>query len=121
MSKKKTKNGEIRTIIIPEIDSGSTYETKLMPSRELIRRVRNYLDDRKIVGNKIVVSAPCYRNFSIKIMLEFKSNIFDFEVEKQKIKENLILFFHSLVGSNGQGWEFGKTVTVGAILKQLEK
>lgn len=119
--KKKTKNGEIRTIIIPEIDSGSTYETKLMPSRELIRRVRNYLDDRKVVGNKIVVSAPCYRDFSIKIMLEFKSNIFDFETEKQKIKENLILFFHSLVGSNGQGWEFGKSVTVGAILKQLEK
>ena len=54
-------------------------------------------------------------------MLEFKSNIFDFETEKQKIKENLILFFHSLVGSNGQGWEFGKSVTVGAILKQLEK
>ena len=40
---------------------------------------------------------------------------------KQKIKENLVLFFHSLVGANGQGWEFGKSVTVGAILKQLEK
>ncbi len=119
--RKKTKNGEIKTIIIPEIASGNTYETKLIPSRELLRRVSKYLDDRKIVGNMIVVSAPSYRDFYIKIMLEFKSNVFDFESEKQKIKENLVLYFHSLVGDKGKGWEFGKSVTVGAVLKQLEK
>lgn len=119
--KRRTKNGEIKTIIVPEISSGSTYETKLVPSRELIRRVRKYLDDRKIVGTKIVVSAPVYRNFTVKIMLEFKSSIFDSESEKQKIKENLILYFHPLAGGEGKGWEFGKSVKTGTILKQLEK
>ena len=119
--KTKTKAGEIRTIIIPEIASGNTYESKLIPSRELIRRVRKYLDDRKIVGSRIVVSGPIYRDFSIKVILEFKSNVFNSESEKQKIKENLVFYFHSLVGDKGDGWEFGKSVTVGAILKQLEK
>lgn len=86
--KKRTKNGEIKTIIIPELTSGDTYETKLVPSRELIRRVRKYLDDRKIVGNKIVVSAPCYRDFGIKIMLEFKSSIFDLEIKNIQTDTN---------------------------------
>lgn len=119
--KNKNKKGEICTIIVPELSSGMSYDTKLVPSRELIRRVRKYLEDRKLVGTAITVQGPVYRDFEITLSLEFKSNVYNIEAEKQKIKELLLVHFHSLLGDNGQGWEFGKSVTKGAILKQLEK
>lgn len=117
----KTNDGKIRTIIIPEMSEQMSFNTKLIPSKELLRRVKLYLDERKIVGTAITVTGPIYRNFNLKIELLFKSNVFDFDNEKNKIKEQLAIYFHALVGEKGQGFEFGKNVTKGIVLKILEK
>jgi hypothetical protein len=119
--KEKNKQGEICIIIIPVIPSGENLAYKLIPSRELIRRVTRYLDDRKLVGTKIRVQAPIYRNFNIVLNVVFRSDFLDVERLKKTIGTSLRSFFHPLIGSDGRGWEFGKTVTEGAVLKQLEK
>jgi hypothetical protein len=119
--KEKNKQGEIVIIIIPVVPSGETVAYKLIPSRELIRRVTVYLDERKLVGTKIRVQGPVYRVFSVKLTLVFRSDILDVERLKKNIEKTLRSFCHALTGGDGEGWEFGKTVTAGAILKQLEK
>lgn len=119
--KDKTSDGKVRTIIIPEMTSGMGYGEKLVPSKELLRRVKNYLDERKLVGTEILISGPVYRSFRIKVEVIFKNNVFNFDNEKNKIKEHLEVFFHPLIGYNGKGYEFGKTVTKGLILKVLGK
>ena len=103
------------------MDADTSVKAKLVPSRELIRKVKGYLDERKLVGTKVYVSAPVYRNFDIRLSLVFKTNVFDYESEKRKIEEQLHRYFHALYGGEGDGWEFGKYVTAGAVLKQLEK
>lgn len=113
--------GEICTLVIPKMDADTSIQTKLVPSRELIRKVGDYLDERKLVGTVVRVSAPVYRDFDIRLSLVFKTNVFDYEGEKRKIEEQLYRYFHALYGGEGDGWEFGKYVTVGAVLKQLEK
>ncbi|MDR0320577.1 MAG: putative baseplate assembly protein [Treponema sp.] len=119
--KDKNKQGEIVIIIIPVIPSGETVAFKLIPSRELLRRVTSYLDERKLVGTKIRVQGPVYRSFSVRLTLVFRSDILDIERLKKTIETTLRSFCHALTGGDGSGWEFGKTVTTGAVLKQLEK
>lgn len=119
--KDRNSLGEICTVVIPKMDADTSVKAKLVPSRELIRKVKDYLDERKLVGTKVYVSAPVYRNFDIRLSLVFKTNVFDYESEKRKIEEQLHRYFHALYGGEGDGWEFGKYVTAGAVLKQLEK
>lgn len=117
----KTLDGRIRIIIIPELVKEIGKNIKLIPSKELLRRVTNYLNDRKLVGTSIVVTAPVYRNIKIQLDLSFKNNVFNVDIEKTKIKEQMEIFFNPLVGGEGKGYDFGKTITKGLILKILEK
>ncbi|MDR0312019.1 MAG: putative baseplate assembly protein [Treponema sp.] len=119
--KEKNKQGEIVIVIIPVIPTGETLACKLVPSRELVRRVTGYLEERKLVGTKIRVQGPVYRVFHIKLTLVFRSDILDVERLKKNIETTLRSFCHVLAGGDGEGWEFGKSVTAGAVLKQLEK
>ena len=45
----------------------------------------------------------------------------DIERIKKSISVNLYTYFHILFGGLGDGWEQGKAVTTGAVLKQLER
>jgi len=119
--KEKNRQGEVVVIIIPVIPSGETLAYKLVPSRELIRRVTGYLEERKLVGTKLRVQGPVYRVFGVKLTVVFRSDILDVERVKKAIEKTLRSFCHVLTGMEGQGWEFGKSVTTGAVLKQLEK
>lgn len=117
----KNQQGEIVIIVIPVMSSRTSLEEKLVPSRELIRRVNAYLDDRKLVGTKIRVQGPVYRVFNILLTLVFKSDVLDVERLKKSIDASLRSFFHAVIGGSGEGWDFGRAITGGAILKQLEK
>jgi len=119
--KKMNTQGEVVIIIIPVIPTGKTLAHKLVPSRELIRRVSGYLEDRNLVGTKIRVQGPVYRVFSIKLTVVFR-DILDVERMKKNIEGTLRSFCHAINGGEeGGGWEFGKAVTAGAVLKQLER
>lgn len=117
----KNLHDEICIVIIPVQLNDTPLSEKLIPSRELLRRVTAYLDERKLVGTRIRVQAPVYRSFSISLSLSFKSDVLDTERMKKNITANLYTYFHVLCGGSGNGWEQGKAVTVGAVLKQLEK
>ena len=117
----RNSRGEICVAIIPVMPQGATLADRLLPSRELLRRVTAYLDGRKLVGTRIRVQAPVYRNFSVFLTLVFKSDVLDAERLKKTIDRSLRSYFHPLEGSPGMGWEFGKAITCGAVLKQLER
>jgi uncharacterized phage protein gp47/JayE len=117
----KDRQGRICTVIIPAMTNVSDYELMLEPSRELIRRVSAYLNERKLVGTPLIVKGPVYRSFSISLEVVFKSDVIDAEYLKRQIDRELRRSFHALEGGSGTGWEFGKDVTSGAILKLLEK
>jgi hypothetical protein len=119
--KNKDRQGRICTVIIPAMTTVSGYELMLEPSRELIRRVSAYLNERKLVGTPLTVKGPVYRSFGIALELVFKSDVIDAESLKRNIDRELRRSFHALEGGGGKGWEFGKDVTSGAVLKLLEK
>jgi uncharacterized phage protein gp47/JayE len=119
--REKNRRGEICLVIIPVMPPGADHGDKLVPSRELLRRVSAYLDGRKLVGTKTRLQAPVYRTFRILLTLVFGSEVLDSERLKKNITASLREHFHALTGGEGRGWEFGKAVSSGAVLKQLEK
>lgn len=119
--KKRNAKNEVCTVIIPVRPTGIGYDVKLVPSRELIRRVKEYLNERKLVGTPICVQAPVYKEFNITLAITFKSDVLDEGKVKTQIENVLHRSFDCLEGDEGSGWEFGKEVTVGMIMKQLEK
>lgn len=119
--KKRNAKNEVCTVIIPARPAGVGYDVKLLPSRELIRRVKEYLDDRKLVGTPLCVQAPVYKEFNITLTITFKSDVLDEGKTKARIEDCLRRNFDCLEGDGGAGWEFGKEVTMGMVMKQLEK
>ena len=119
--KKRNAQNEVCTVIIPVRPAGVGYDVKLLPSRELIRRVKEFLDERKLVGTPICVQSPVYKEFSITLAITFKSDVLDEGKTKLRIEKLLRHNFDCLEGDSGSGWEFGKEVTIGMIMKQLEK
>jgi predicted phage baseplate assembly protein len=119
--REKNRQGEVRIVLIPAAPSGQDFSRRLVPSRELLRRVSCYLDERRLVGTKIRLQGPVYRAFSVFLTLTADSGVFDRERLKKSVINSLQKTFHPLWGGAGAGWDFGKAVTSGAVLKQLEK
>jgi predicted phage baseplate assembly protein len=117
------KNGEVILIVVPEIDAGDiNLKEKILPTAELLRRVKEFIDLRKMVGTKLRVEAPIYKNISINIKLVFKKNISEVQILKDRVELLIRRFFHSLKGGHiGNGWPFGMPMTKNEVFRALEK
>ena len=119
--KESNRFGEARMVIIPTSDISAGFNFELKPSKELIKQVRSFLNERKVIGTTVSVEGPSYRKFNLKLSVVFKSNYFDFEAEEAKITKEMQKFFHPLYGGeDGGGWRIMSSVTIASILKKLE-
>lgn len=105
------REGEVQVIIIPKFDErNSDYREKLTPSTELLRRVRQYLDERRLVTTLVNVTRPRYVDISVRIDVIRKPTGSP-EKMKREIERALRVFLHPLRGGrNGKGWAFGRNV-----------
>ncbi|MBM4388463.1 MAG: putative baseplate assembly protein, partial [Deltaproteobacteria bacterium] len=105
------REGEVTVIVVPRVAEGSdAFYSKLIPSTEILRRVKNYLNDRKLVSSIVNITGPKYRNFSIKVEIIRLSGGTGEKVKKE-IQGRLRLFLHPLCGGkNKKGWQFGRAV-----------
>ncbi|MCA9519704.1 MAG: baseplate J/gp47 family protein, partial [Myxococcales bacterium] len=105
------REGEVTVIVLPKIaDTHPDFMEKLMPSPELLRRVRQFLYERKLVTTKINVVRPRYIEVSVKIEIVRLATGSSDKVKKE-IEERLRYFLHPLRGGRvGKGWPFGRGV-----------
>jgi uncharacterized phage protein gp47/JayE len=111
------REGEIRIIIIPKGE-----QKKLLPKSMLIQKVREYLDEHRLITSKMIVTGPSYRDISIRaeIVTELQRTETRSDI-RTKIEENLRQFFHPLKGGpKGEGWPMGRAVHVSEIYYLLE-
>lgn len=88
--------------------------------RELIDKVKLYLEPRRLLTTRIHVVAPSYVTIGVQITLVLKSDALEKDV-RPKVNEALRKFFHPLKGgSDGKGWQFGRSVYVSEIYELLD-
>ncbi|MDR1626331.1 MAG: putative baseplate assembly protein [Spirochaetia bacterium] len=119
--KEKNRLGEIRVALVPAAPAGEDLRGRLVPSRELLRRVQAYLEERKLVGTGIRLQGPVYHRFSIFLTVTAAAGVLDRERLKRSIEVSLRKAFHPLWGGTGAGWDFGKAVSAGVCLSSLKK
>ncbi len=101
--------GTVELLIVPLLppDYPRTIET-LQPEPELLAEVRNYLDDRRLLGTQLVVDGPAYVGVSVEatILVQRHRNGDEVRAEvAQRIRDYLDPLFG---GPDGVGWPFGR-------------
>jgi len=120
---KLSGKGEVVVLILPDDeDNAGFFTVKSYPTAELLKTVKNYLDERKLIGTKVVTEAFVYKEISIKINLAFKESIRESSDIKNKIIRNIKIFFHPVSGgSDKKGWGSGRDILKNDIFYILEK
>jgi hypothetical protein len=83
---------------------------RLSPAPELLRHVKNYLDERRLVGTVVHVEKPLYAEISLRVTI-LRRMIGQSDRVKREIEERLRRFLHPICGGrDGTGWPFGRAV-----------
>lgn len=109
------KPGHVSILIVPESDEPSP-----KPDSDLIRRVKEYLEPRRLLTTRVHVVGPRYLTLGLQLTLHLKADALE-SVTKTKAVDALKTFLHPLSGGqDGTGWPFGRNVNVSEIYEILD-
>ncbi len=105
------REGEVCVIVVPKFDDArQDFTQKLVPTTELLRRVKASLDERRLVTVKVNVEKPEYTEISVNLEV-IRSTTGSSERLKRDIETALRKFLHPILGGrDGKGWSFGRNV-----------
>lgn len=93
----------------------------LQPGSRLIGEVKEYLDHRRLLTTRVHVNGPRYVTVGVQLTLFLKPDAIESAV-RQKAIEELLRFFHPLVGGQDKrGWPFGRSVYVSEVYELLDR
>jgi predicted phage baseplate assembly protein len=104
------REGEVTVIVVPRAPLHAAIHEKPLPTAELLKRVRGYLNERKLVSSVVNVVRPSYAELSVDIeFVRTQSGASD--RIKRGVERALRKFLHPLYGGrHSTGWPFGRAV-----------
>jgi hypothetical protein len=114
--------GQVKLVLVPKSDDRVVDLTKkLIPSGEILRFVKKYLDERRLVGTILMVVKPRYEEFSLKVTL-LRRTVGTSDRLRRDIEERLRKFLHPLHGGrDAKGWPFGRPVLKSDLVHLVEE
>jgi len=118
----RSNRGHVTLALVPKGElRGDEFSRRLVPSNEVLRYVKRYLDDRKLVGTVLNVVRPRYKDVSLRVVL-IRRSVGTSDRLRKDIETKLRRFLHSLVGGrDGKGWEFGRPVLKAELIHLVEE
>jgi hypothetical protein len=118
----RSNRGHVTLALLPKADTrGEELTRRLVPSNEIMRYVKNYLEERKLVGTVLNVVRPRYKDLSLRVVL-IRRSVGTSDRMRKDIEAKLRRFLHSLVGGrDGKGWEFGRPVLKTELVHLVEE
>jgi predicted phage baseplate assembly protein len=117
--------GGVRLLVVPHLppDVEAPVERQhLDPPLETLARIAAFLDERRLIGTRLVVEPPSYRWLTVVVSAHARPGFRPDDVRDQVLAA-VYRLFHPLVGGpDGQGWPFGRPVQsheVAAVLARL--
>jgi predicted phage baseplate assembly protein len=108
----------VRVLIVPSVaadESGRFTFEQLVPPDSMMDLVREYLDERRMVGARVVVTPPRYLGVTAVIRVRPRLRA-DPEHLRADVLHALYRYFDPLRGGpEGDGWEFGRPVLLGEV------
>jgi Baseplate J-like protein len=118
----RSNRGHVTLALVPKADlRGEEMTRRLVPSNEVLRYVKRYLDERKLVGTVLNVVRPRYKDVSIRVVL-IRRTVGTSDRLRKDIEVKLRKFLHALLGGrDGKGWEFGRPVLKAEMIHLVEE
>ncbi len=118
----RSNRGHVTLVLLPKGElRGEELKRRLVPSNEVLRFVKRYLDDRKLVGTVLNVVKPRYKDFSLRVVL-IRRTVGTSDRLRRDIETKLRRFLHALIGGrDGKGWEFGRPVLKAELVHLAEE
>jgi predicted phage baseplate assembly protein len=115
--------GGVRVLVVPAAADGESGELRieqLIPSEESLSRIRDYLDERRTVGARVVVEPPTYLGVTVVTRLRAKAGVRASRLQAAAV-EALNRYLHPISGGpEGGGWPFGRPVLAGEVYSVLQ-
>jgi hypothetical protein len=107
--------GTVSVIVVPSLPRG-----RPRPSPGLLRAVRRYLDRRRVLCTRLVVTGPEYLTVTVRAQVRAFRNA-DPERVRAAVVEALHALFDPLEGGpRRRGWPFGRDVYRSEVLAQID-
>jgi len=118
----RTNRGAVTLVLVPKAETKESELTRrLIPSNEILRYVKRYLDERKLVGTVLNVIKPRYKDLSVRVVL-LRRTVGTSDRLRREIELKLRRFLHPLTGGrDGKGWEFGRPVLKSDLVHLVEE
>jgi predicted phage baseplate assembly protein len=118
----RSHRGAVTLVVLPKAESGVRGLTRrLVPSNEILRYIKRYLDERRLVATILNVVKPRYRDLSLKVTL-LRRTIGSSDRLRREIADKLRTYLHPLVGGRStKGWEFGRAVLKTELIHVVEE
>jgi predicted phage baseplate assembly protein len=113
----------VRLVVVPALpgDPGAPVPfVALQPRPEILATIESYLDERRVLGTRLVVEPPAYRWIRAVVTARLGS-LADPDRVVQGAVGALYRQLHPLHGGpDGSGWPFGRTVQAGELLAAVQ-
>lgn len=106
--------GMITVIVLPFLPA-----KRPMPSCELLSAVARFLDRRRVIGTRVQVVGPTYREVAVKAKVQAFPGLDKVELQRRIITA-LDRFFDPLPSEIGPGWQFGRDIYRSEVLQVLD-
>jgi predicted phage baseplate assembly protein len=118
--------GAVRLLVVPRVvadDLGRiAFDDLRTPPRELLRRISDHLDRRRLVGTRLVVEPPFYQGVTVVARVTAGPDVRAEAVQEAALRALYGYLSPQDGGADGRGWPFGRAVRafdVSAILARV--
>jgi predicted phage baseplate assembly protein len=115
--------GAVRVLVVPDAvaDEGDRLRfEQLIPAEQMLAAISQALDERRLIGTRLVVQPPNYQGVTVVARLTTRSS--DAERVREEALEALFRYLNPLRGgADGTGWPFGRAVQYGEMFGVLQR
>jgi predicted phage baseplate assembly protein len=105
--------GGIRLLVVPHVSGdhvGRVRRADLVPHEGTLERIAARLDERRLVGTRLLVAPPDYVGLTAVVDVSARSRFDPDEVHDDVLRAIYTLFHPLSGGPDGTGWPFGRSV-----------
>ncbi|GGZ29178.1 putative baseplate assembly protein [Streptomyces poonensis] len=115
--------GAVRVLVVPDAvtdEDGRLRFEQLIPSEQVLRAITASLDERRLIGTRLVVEPPVYQGVTVVARLAAAPG--DTDRVRDAALDALFGYLDPLRGGpEGTGWPFGRPVQYGEVFGVLQR
>jgi predicted phage baseplate assembly protein len=113
----------VRVLVVPAVGAeepdGLRFEA-LVPTPEMLAAVAEYLDERRVIGARVIVEPPVYQGFTVVARIRARARVRTTRLQADALAA-LHRYFHPVCGGpEGNGWPFGRPIHAGEVYSVLQ-